>query len=44
MASGAINRGLFESLGDPLYVNAGIGTYMSPVRFNSRPEITIVRF
>jgi predicted MPP superfamily phosphohydrolase len=35
--------GWFESLGGPLYVNAGIGTYMLPVRFNCRPEITVIR-
>ena len=25
----------------PLYVNAGIGTYRVPWRFNCRPEITL---
>jgi hypothetical protein len=40
---GRYDLGRFESLGGPLYVNAGIGTYMIPVRFNCRPEITVVR-
>jgi predicted MPP superfamily phosphohydrolase len=34
--------GHFDSLGGPLYVNAGIGTYMLPLRFNCRPELTVV--
>ena len=36
-------HGRYDSLGGPIYVNAGIGTYMIPVRFNCRPEITVVR-
>ncbi|MGH8095243.1 MAG: metallophosphoesterase [Chthoniobacterales bacterium] len=40
---GRYQRGHFDSLGGPLYVNVGIGTYMFPVRLNCRPEITIVR-
>jgi predicted MPP superfamily phosphohydrolase len=40
---GRYDLGHFDSLGGPLYVNAGIGTYMLPVRFNCRPEITVVR-
>jgi predicted MPP superfamily phosphohydrolase len=40
---GRYQQGLFESLGGPLYVNVGLGTYMFPVRFNCRPEITLVR-
>ena len=39
---GRYDQGRFDSLGGPLYVNAGIGTYMWPVRFNCRPEITVV--
>ena len=39
---GRYQIGLYESLGGPLYVNAGIGTYMFPVRFNCRPEITVI--
>jgi uncharacterized protein len=40
---GRYQQGRYNSLGGPLYVNAGIGTYMFPVRFNCRPEITVVR-
>jgi len=40
---GQYDLGHFDSLGGPLYVNAGIGTYMLPLRFNCRPEITVVR-
>ena len=40
---GRYQRGRYDSLGGPLYVNVGIGTCMFPVRFNCRPEITIVR-
>ncbi|MEO7167570.1 MAG: metallophosphoesterase [Chthoniobacterales bacterium] len=40
---GRYQKGLYESLGGPLYVNVGIGTYMFPVRFNCRPELTVVR-
>ena len=39
---GPYDLGYFESVGGPLYVNAGIGTYRYPVRFNCRPELTIV--
>ena len=39
---GRYDLGYFESEGGPLYVNAGIGTYRFPVRFNCRPEITVV--
>ena len=39
---GPYDLGYFESEGGPLYVNAGIGTYRFPVRFNCRPEITVV--
>ncbi|CAN5201279.1 metallophosphoesterase [soil metagenome] len=39
---GRYDLGYFESEGGPLYVNAGIGTYRVPVRFNCRPEITVV--
>ena len=39
---GRYQLGRYESLGGPLYVNAGIGTYMFPVRFNCRPEITVI--
>ena len=40
---GRYQLGRYESLGGPLYVNAGVGTYMLPVRFNCRPEITVIR-
>ncbi len=40
---GRYETGMFESLGGPLYVNVGIGTYMYPVRFNCRPELTVFR-
>ena len=40
---GRYQRGSFESLGGPLYVNVGIGTYRFPIRFNCRPEITVLR-
>ena len=39
---GRYQQGRYDSLGGPLYVNVGIGTYMFPVRFNCRPEITVV--
>ncbi|MDQ6622438.1 MAG: hypothetical protein M3Y86_02985, partial [Verrucomicrobiota bacterium] len=39
---GRYDLGYFESKGGPLYVNAGIGTYRFPFRFNCRPEITVV--
>ncbi|MEO8440625.1 MAG: metallophosphoesterase [Spartobacteria bacterium] len=40
---GRYQKGSYESLGGPLYVNVGIGTYMYPVRFNCRPELTVVQ-
>ena len=40
---GRYQQGRYDSLGDPLYVNAGIGTYMFPARVNCRPERTVVR-
>ncbi len=39
---GRYDWGRFDSLGGPLYVNAGIGTYQLPVRFNCRPELTVI--
>jgi uncharacterized protein len=39
---GRYDLGYFDSLGGPLWVNAGIGTYRLPVRFNCRPELTVV--
>ena len=34
--------GLFQTKAGPLYVNAGIGWFSCPIRFNCRPEITVV--
>lgn len=39
---GAYDLGYFETQAGPLYVNAGIGTYHLPLRFNCRPEVTLV--
>jgi len=39
---GLYDLGLFKTRYGPLYVNAGIGTYWIPYRFNCRPEITLV--
>ena len=39
---GRYDLGYFASRGGPLYVNAGIGTYHLPLRFNCRPELTVV--
>ncbi len=39
---GPYDLGRFETKGGPLYVNAGIGTYHLPLRFNCRPEVTVV--
>ena len=37
------DRGLFHTEAGILYVNSGIGTYLWPVRFRCRPEITIIK-
>ena len=34
--------GLFQTQAGPLYVNAGIGWFSCPIRFNCRPEITVI--
>lgn len=34
--------GLFRTAAGPLYVNAGIGWFPVPIRFNCRPEITVI--
>jgi predicted MPP superfamily phosphohydrolase len=34
--------GLFNTASGPLYVNPGIGWFPVPIRFNCRPEITVV--
>ena len=39
---GRYDLGYFKTVAGPLYVNAGIGTYRVPWRFNCRPEITVV--
>jgi predicted MPP superfamily phosphohydrolase len=39
---GRYDLGFFETENGPLYVNAGIGTYHAPIRFNCPPEITVV--
>ncbi len=39
---GRYDLGFFETPGGPLYVNAGIGTYHFPYRFNCRPEVAVV--
>ena len=35
-------HGLYETPGGPLYVNAGIGTYRIPFRWNCPPELTLI--
>jgi len=37
-------KGLYRTKAGLLYVNPGIGTYLWPIRFNCRPEITIIKF
>ena len=34
--------GLFQTKSGPLYVTSGIGWYPVPIRFNCRPEITVI--
>lgn len=36
------NLGLYQTKAGPLYVNPGIGWYPVPLRFNCRPEITVI--
>jgi len=36
------DMGPFQTPSGPLYVNAGIGYFRLNVRFNCRPEITVV--
>jgi hypothetical protein len=38
---GEYDYGYYETPGGPLYVNAGIGTWRIPFRWNCRPEITL---
>ena len=35
-------HGLYDTPAGPLYVNAGIGTYRIPFRWNCRPELTLI--
>lgn len=39
---GRYEHGHYDTPAGALYVNAGIGTYHVPLRFNCRPEITLV--
>jgi predicted MPP superfamily phosphohydrolase len=39
---GRYDRGYYETPNGPLYVNPGIGTWLVPLRFLCRPEITVV--
>ncbi len=36
------DMGLFETSNGPLYVNPGIGWFVTPARFRCRPEITVI--
>ena len=39
---GHYEHGYYETTGGPLYVNAGIGTYRIPFRWNCQPELTLI--
>ena len=39
---GAYEHGFYETPYGPLYVNAGIGTYRIPFRWNCPPELTLI--
>ncbi len=39
---GSYDLGHYDTPGGPLYVNAGIGTVFLPIRWNCRPEVTVV--
>jgi predicted MPP superfamily phosphohydrolase len=39
---GPYDHGYYQTAGGPLYVNAGIGTWRIPFRWNCRPEITLI--
>jgi len=39
---GAYDHGLFKTKSGPLHVSAGLGTSMIHLRFNCRPEITLI--
>ena len=36
------NKGLYKTPSGPMYVNPGIGTWLLPIRFLCRPEITVI--
>ena len=36
------DKGLFETPNGPLYVNPGIGWFVTRIRFCCRPEITVI--
>ena len=40
-STGRYEVGQFNTLGGPLYVNPGVGTFYLDVRFNCRPELTV---
>ena len=39
---GSYDHGLFHTAAGPLHVSGGLGTSLLPVRFNCRPEITVI--
>lgn len=39
---GSYDLGLFQTRNGPLYVGAGVGSFYLNVRFNCRPEITVI--
>ena len=41
-AVGPYQLGYYDTPAGPLFVNAGIGTYWFPLRWNCRPEVTVV--
>jgi hypothetical protein len=38
------DRGLFQTPNGPLYVNPGLGWFVTRARFGCRPEITVIEF
>jgi len=42
--SGSYTAGFYETKLCPLYVSAGLGTSLLPVRFGARPEIAVFDF
>lgn len=41
-AVGNYDCGYYDTPAGPLYVNVGVGTYIVPLRFNCRPELTLI--